>query len=163
MGALVRTLGITALFLSALLSGCIFSEASDGPIDAEEVSYPPIWDRHTLEWETDGSYSLVLEKGPYSPLDVQEAMIEVDTSSVWETGPSSAEVHLSYWLPNNTMDGAQVPVIAVISPYFSYGPQGSESTPTNVVGAARGEFIFENFVPHGYAFAQVAVLSLIHI
>ena len=61
MGALVRTLGITALFLSALLSGCIFSEASDGPIDAEEVSYPPIWDRHTLEWETDGSYSLVLE------------------------------------------------------------------------------------------------------
>ena len=122
MGALVRTLGITALFLSALLSGCIFSEASDGPIDAEEVSYPPIWDRHTLEWETDGSYSLVLEKGPYSPLDVQEAMIEVDTSSVWETGPSSAEVHLSYWLPNNTMDGAQVPVIAVISPYFSYGP-----------------------------------------
>jgi len=27
------------------------------------------------------------------------------------------------------------------------------------VGAGRGEFIFENFVPHGYAFAQVAVFG----
>ena len=47
----------------------------------------------------------------------------------------------------------------MISPYFSYGPQGAESTPTNVVGAARGQFIFDNFLPHGYAFAQVAVFG----
>ena len=104
-------------------------------------------------------HSLVLEPGPYTSLPVQETLIPVDTSSVWETGPSSAEVHLSYWLPNNTEIGDKVPVIAVISPYFSYGTQGSESTPTNVVGAGRGEFIFENFLPHGYAFAQVAVFG----
>ena len=79
---MVRTLGITALFLSALLSGCIFSEASDGPIDAEEVSYPPIWDRHTLEWETDGSYSLVLEKGPYSPLAVSYTHLTLPTKRI---------------------------------------------------------------------------------
>ena len=48
----------------------------------------------------------------------------------------------------------QVPVIAVIS---SYGTQGDESTPINIVSVGRGEFIFENFIPHGYAFAQVAV------
>ena len=77
-------------------------------------------------------------------MEVKEARITVDTSEVWENGPDSSEVHLSYWLPNNTLDGARVPVIAVISPYFSYGPQGSESTPTNVIGAARGEFIFDN-------------------
>ena len=147
MSGLVRTFGITALFLSALLSGCIFSEESDGPTGEEEASYPPIWDRHTLEWETDGSYSRVLEKGPYSPMEVQEAMIEVDTSSVWETGPASSEVHLSYWLPNNTVDGSQVPVIAVVSPYFSYGQQGSESTPTNVVGAARGCLLYTSPSP----------------
>ena len=78
---------------------------------------------------------------------------------MWETGPSSAEVHLSYWLPSNTADGDKVPVIAVISPYFSYGSPGDESTPTNIIGGGRGEFIFENFVPHGYAFAQVAVFG----
>ena len=147
------------LFLSALLSGCIFSDKPEESSATDETQYPPIWDRHTLEWDTTGSYSLLLEPGPHSALEVQEAFIDVDTSEVWETGPAQSTVHLSYWLPNNTVDGEQVPVIAVISPYFSYGTQGSESSPTNVVGAARGEFIFENFVPHGYAFAQVAVFG----
>tara|TARA_B100001094_G_scaffold326787_1_gene383621 strand:+ start:253 stop:2052 length:1800 start_codon:yes stop_codon:yes gene_type:complete len=149
--------GMALLFILAAFSGCLGSE--EPPSQESPDSYPSIWDRHTLEWNTTGTYSLVLEPGPYVALDVQETLIPVDTSSVWETGPSSAEVHLSYWLPNNTEIGDKVPVIAVISPYFSYGPQGSESTPTNVIGAGRGEFIFENFVPHGYAFAQVAVFG----
>ena len=147
------SVAVVALLLSCALSGCI---GSDGD---SENSYPSIWERGDLEWDTSGSFSRVLETGPYYALDVQEAMIEVDTSSVWETGPSSAEVHLSYWLPSNTEDGDKVPVIAVISPYFSYGSPGDESTPTSIVGAGRGEFIFENFVPHGYAFAQVAVFG----
>lgn len=147
------SVAVVALLLSCALSGCI---GSDGD---SENSYPSIWERGDLEWDTSGSFSRVLETGPYYALDVQEAMIEVDTSSVWETGPTSAEVHLSYWLPSNTEDGDKVPVIAVISPYFSYGSPGDESTPTSIVGAGRGEFIFENFVPHGYAFAQVAVFG----
>ena len=147
------SVAVVALLLSCALSGCI------GSNDNTENSYPSIWERGDLEWDTSGSFSRVLETGPYYALDVQEAMIEVDTSSVWETGPSSAEVHLSYWLPSNTEAGDKVPVIAVISPYFSYGSPGDESTPTSIVGAGRGEFIFENFVPHGYAFAQVAVFG----
>ena len=148
---------VIVLLLNISIVGC-FGEQETSVLE-DQLIYPEIWDRHTLEWNTTGTYSLVLEPGPYTPLPVQETMIQVDTSSVWETGPSTAEVHLSYWLPNNTELGTKVPVIAVISPYFSYGTQGSESTPTNVVGAGRGEFIFENFVPHGYAFAQVAVFG----
>ncbi len=148
---------LTLLILGASFSGC-FGKA-DSTEENIPISYPSIWDRHLLDWNSTGSYSLVLEPGPHTALPVQEALIPVDTSEVWETGPSSAEVHLSYWLPNNTEIGEKVPVIAVISPYFSYGLQGSESTPTNVVSAGRGEFIFENFVPHGYAFAQVAVFG----
>ena len=159
MGNLVRPVGIVAVFLSALLSGCIFSDEPKTQSDMDQTQYPSIWDRHTMEWDTSGSYSLLLEPGPHSALEVQEAFIDVDTSEVWETGPAQSTVHLSYWLPSNTLEGDKVPVIAVISPYFSYGTQGSESSPTNVVGAARGEFIFENFVPHGYAFAQVAVFG----
>ena len=149
----VVSVAIVALVLSGLLSGCLGRE---GDVDN---SYPSIWDRSDLDWDTSGTFSRVLESGPFYALEVQEVMIEVDTSSVWETGPSSAEVHLSYWLPSNTADGEKVPVIAVISPYFSYGSPGDESTPTSIVGAGRGEFIFENFVPHGYAFAQVAVFG----
>ncbi len=148
---------LTLLLLGASFSGCFGKE--DSPSENISTSYPSIYDRHLLEWNSTGSYSLVLEPGPHTALPVQEALIPVDTSQVWETGPASAEVHLSYWLPSNTEIGDKVPVIAVISPYFSYGVQGSESTPTNVVSAGRGEFIFENFVPHGYAFAQVAVFG----
>jgi len=149
----VVSVAIVALVLSGLLSGCLGREGD------VSNSYPSIWDRSDLDWDTSGTFSRVLESGPFYALEVQEVMIEVDTSSVWETGPSSAEVHLSYWLPSNTADGEKVPVIAVISPYFSYGSPGDESTPTSIVGAGRGEFIFENFVPHGYAFAQVAVFG----
>ena len=28
-----------------------------------------------------------------------------------------------------------------------------------MVGGGRGEFIYDNFIPHGYAFAQVAVFA----
>ena len=155
----LHALSIALIFILVSLSGCIF--ANDSSVDkiTEETIYPSIYDRHTLEWKDNHTFSYTLEQGPYFALDVQEAFIEVDTSEVWETGPDTSTVHLSYWLPSNTLDGEQVPVIAVISPYFSYGTQGDESTPTNIVSAGRGEFIFENFVPHGYAFAQVAVFG----
>jgi hypothetical protein len=153
----ITTTLITLLMFGTILSGCFGKEAI--PILEEEDSYPIIWDRHLLEWNMSHSHTFVLNQGPYTALDVQEATIEVDTSGVWEGGPSSAEVHLSYWLPSNTEIGEKVPVISVISPYFSFGQPGSESTPTNVVGGGRGEFIYDNFVPHGYAFAQVAVFA----
>ena len=128
--------------------------------DEDEVDYyPNLNDRHKLNWDMSHSFSRVLDAGPHYALDVQEATFTVDTSDVWETGPSESDVHLSYWLPSNTLEGEKVPVIAIISPYFSYGQPGDESGHTGIVSAGRGEFIYENFVPHGYALAQVAVFG----
>ena len=155
----LHALSIALIFVLVSMSGCIFSDSSSTDKIPDEGEYPSIYDRNTLTWQDNHTFSYTLERGPYYSLDVQEAFIEVDTSEIWETGPDTSEVHLSYWLPSNTLEGEQVPVIAVISPYFSYGTQGDESTPTNIVSAGRGEFIFENFVPHGYAFAQVAVFG----
>jgi hypothetical protein len=149
---------LAALLLFLPLSGCFGNDVVEQQEDPTSL-YPSIWDRHTLTWNWTGTYAHVLEPGPHEALPVQEAVIEVDTTGTWEGGPNSAEVHLSYWLPSNTEEGEQVPVIAVVSPYFDYGQPGSESTPTNVVGAGRGEFIYDNFVPHGYALAQVAVFA----
>ena len=140
------------------LSGC-FSPSNDSAENGIESIYPDIYDRHELQWDWDGSYAMVLEPGPHEALDVQEATITVDTTGTWVGGPNSADVHLSYWLPSNTQAGEKVPVIAVISPYFSYGQPGDESNPTNIVAAGRGEFIYDNFIPHGYALAQVAVFA----
>ena len=155
----LHALSIALIFVLVSMSGCIFSDSSSTDKIPDGGEYPSIYDRNTLAWQDNHTFSYTLERGPYYSLDVQEAFIEVDTSEIWETGPDTSEVHLSYWLPSNTLEGEQVPVIAVISPYFSYGTQGDESTPTNIVSAGRGEFIFENFVPHGYAFAQVAVFG----
>ncbi len=155
----LHAFSIALIFILVNMSGCIFSNNSTTDEISEKVTYPSIYDRHTLTWQDNHTFSYILEQGPHYALDVQEAFIEVDTSEIWETGPETSEVHLSYWLPSNTLDGEQVPVIAVISPYYSYGAQGDESSPTNIVSAGRGEFIFENFVPHGYAFAQVAVFG----
>ena len=140
------------------LSGC-FSPSNDSTEIGIDSIYPDIYDRHELQWDWDGSYAMVLEPGPHESLDVQEATITVDTTGTWVGGPNSADVHLSYWLPSNTAAGEKVPVIAVVSPYFSYGQPGDESNPTNIVAAGRGEFIYDNFIPHGYALAQVAVFA----
>ncbi len=153
----MKAIALTILLVSN--SGCLFWTDQEKESIPNEIKYPEIWERHTLLWNMTHSYSFVLEPGPNYALDVQEAFIDVDTSDVWETGPEQSTVHISFWLPNNTLDGERVPVIAVVSPYFSYGQPGTESPPTNVVGGGRGEFIFDNFIPHGYAFAQVAVFG----
>jgi len=148
---------LIALLLMASLTGCFGAEESASKTSNE--MYPSIWDRHSLDWNVSHTHSFLLNPGPHHALDVQETTIQVDTTGVWEGGPNSADVHLSYWLPSNTQEGEKVPIIAVVSPYFSYGQPGSESSPTNVVGGGRGEFIYDNFIPHGYAFAQVAVFA----
>jgi len=153
----LRAILLTFIVLLTSSSGCFGKDEKIENID--QTTYPSIWDRHALEWNTSHTHSFLLEKGPHTALDVQEAFIDIDTTGVWEGGPQSATVHLSYWLPSNTEEGDQVPVISVISPYFSYGQPGDESSPTNVVGGGRGEFIYDNFIPHGYAFAQVAVFA----
>ena len=155
------TMATVLVFLSSSIL-VYLSEDEDGFLtNNQSYYYPDLFDRHKFEWNMNGTHSYVLEEGPYESLEVQEAFINVDTSAVWETGPSDAVVHLSYWLPSNTINAEKVPVIAVVSPYFDYGgPDGGASTPTNIVSAGRGEFIYENFVPWGYAFAQVAVLAL---
>ena len=130
--------------LLAATSGCLSSITDDGAPDGSDVSYPSIWERHTLDWRTNHTFSFLLEPGPHESLDVQEAFIEVDTSEVWDVGPEVSTVHLSYWLPSNTLEGETVPVFAVMSPYFSYGQPADESTPTNVVSSGRGDFIFHN-------------------
>ena len=157
MPSRAATLAVAALLLAA--TGAAYLHYRD---DADEAPYwPSLYDRHDLAWNTSGSHSMVLAPGPFSTLGVQEAFVPVDLppgegGAVW-TG-NDPVVHLSYWLPSNTLSGARVPVIAIVSPYFDFGAP-NPSSPTDVVGVGRGEFIFENFVPHGYAFAQVAVFG----
>ena len=60
---------VVLLLLSCGLSGCM------GSSDKEERPYPSIWDRSDFEWDTSGTFSRVLEAGPYYALEVKEAMV----------------------------------------------------------------------------------------
>ena len=109
------------IIVAVSMSGCLFSSDDRTSSTDANDSYVSIFDRHTLEWKNNHTFSYTLEEGPYFALDVEEVDIDVDTSDIWETGPATSSVHLSYWLPSNTLEGENVPVIAIISPYFSYG------------------------------------------
>mgnify|MGYP003330092795 FL=1 len=105
---------LVALIILVPLTGCFSGDDAIASEQTSQEAYPNIYDRKNLDWEWNGSYSMVLEKGPYTALEVQEAFIEVDTSEIWETGPPTSDVHLSYWLPSNTELGEKVPVIAIV-------------------------------------------------
>jgi hypothetical protein len=89
---------LASLFIILPMSGC-FGESESAEIEQEMPYYPDINERQYLDWEWNGTYAMVLEKGPYTALDVQEATFEVDTSDIWETGPPTSNVHLSYYPP----------------------------------------------------------------
>ena len=82
----LQPLVLSLLMVMSSVSGCLSGAVGDGSVDGE-VTYPSIWDRHTLEWQTNGTMSYLLEPGPHTALEVQEAFIEVDTSEVWDVGP----------------------------------------------------------------------------
>ena len=68
----------------------------------------------------------------------------------------NGKVSLAVWIPD-VPEGTTVPVIAEFGPYFD---EASVSTPgIEEAGTWLGEMIIEQIVPHGYAFAQVAVMG----
>ena len=104
MTSRLSALSIGFMFILVSMSGCIFSSDEKVVNSSQDITYPSIYERHTLSWQDNHTFSYTLEEGPHYALEVQEAFIEVDTSNVWETGPSTSDVHLSYWLPSNILE-----------------------------------------------------------
>ena len=128
---------LIALLLIASLTGCFGAEESASKTSNE--MYPSIWDRHSLDWNVSHTHSFLLDSGPHHALDVQETTIQVDTTGVWEGGPNSADVHLSYWLPSNTEDGEKVPIIAVVEAAIAVGVFGSQHRHLAEADKSRGD------------------------
>ena len=104
MGRYIYAFAISVIIATSSISGCILT-TKQVPVDESlEIIYPSIYDRQNLQFQNNHTFSYTLEKGKYHALEVQETYIQVDTSEIWETGPETADVHLSYWLPNNTLD-----------------------------------------------------------
>lgn len=132
---------LLALFVLVLplLAGCIQEEPQ---IQAASVTagkpYP-----FDAVFEDDGTWSRVLVPGPYEILDAEV----VDMPSF-----DGTRINMGVFRPD-VPEGVKVPVLIDAGPYYLDGDAGSASPDTQRLGG----FLIENFVPHGYAVAQVSV------
>jgi hypothetical protein len=157
---------IILVMMSATLSGCLSDDSADDNGSGSYISYPDPWDRANLIYDNSDVFSRVTINGTYNTSAPQSIYVSVPTITAADGGAGvtgGAEVHLGLWLPEidgcdftagNISEECKVPVLADVGPYYDDGDV-SATTPADRLG----RFLIENYVPHGYAVAQVSVFG----
>ncbi|MHB8634779.1 MAG: CocE/NonD family hydrolase [Thermoplasmatota archaeon] len=128
-----------------------------------------VQDRASEPFQVNTYFSHTLQPGPYGIKPGEAHLVPVTLPLT--DGPANEAVapvvSLGLFLPEGMPAGSKVPVIADIGPY--YAPAHPSAAVAAVVGASDtvvtqpalrlGKFLTDNFVPHGYAVAQVSVLG----
>lgn len=151
----------------AIFAGCA------APAEPEATSTtPPTQQPYTapervaLPFNVTGAWSQTLVKGTYGILPAQSVFVSVNLPPT-ELGasvlaPEGPQAHLGLFLPD-VPGGTKVPVIVDAGPYYSASnsqlPQNEGDTVATEPANRLGRFLIENFVPHGYAVAQVSVMG----
>jgi len=156
---------IILVMLLPISSGC-FGESNESEV-IEDEGYPSVWDRYDREYQMDDVFSRVTINGTYEVDEVRSVYIEVDIpvshGGCATNVPTDCLVHLGLWLPviegcdwdaENLTEECKVPAIAEIGPYYNDGDVDA-LTPADRLG----RFLIDNYVPHGYAVAQVSVFG----
>lgn len=150
---------ILFLLIAAVWSG---GGATDGEDRLFHWSEVPLHDRHTMALNYSGLRSQLPEAGPYSFTGPSEHYVEVTLpASEQDAGyPEPAVMHVALWMPD-VPEGETVPVIATIHPYYDFGTEvaGGDSNPNTIPDAGVGAWVLEQFVPHGYALAQISTFG----
>jgi predicted acyl esterase len=148
------------VLLAAAVSGCLSNgPAKVAPTDDDlprfgSVPFVPVRERSAVPFRTDGDFSYVLENGSLKILPALSVFVDVPVPL--GNGLPTQKVHMGVFLPE-VPEGTKMPVIADVGPYYGEGLLGDvhATRPANRLG----RFLIENFVPHGYAVAQVSVLG----
>ena len=154
---------LSAIVVVGLRVSMIFTTSLQSQIVGDNSGdYPPIWERYMTDFVTDDSHSYVLENGSFTGPDGESLwsgthhFVEFELPLEEGGAAPNGKVSLAVWIPM-VPNGTTVPVIAEFGPYFD---EASVSTPSiEEPGTWLGEMIIEQIVPHGYAFAQVAVMG----
>ncbi len=162
--ALGATIGVVILFIvlaSVWGSGAV-QNSDDAKYSWWEV---PLQDRHKMDLDFTGSRSQLPVNGTYNWTGPTEHFVEVDLpASEQDAGyPGPALMHVALWMPN-VPEGEEVPVIATVHPYYDFGGEGApgagdDSNPNTVPDAGVGAWVLDQFVPHGFAFAQISTFG----
>jgi len=151
---------VLMLILSTLWTAAGPSIAGEGD---EEWWNTPVNQRHKMDLNMTGLRSQLPEAGPYTWSGPTEHFVEVDLPpSEQDVGyPGPALMHIALWMPD-VEPGTKVPVIATIHPYYDFGGEGvagDDSNPNTIPDAGVGAWVLDQFVPHGYALAQVSTFG----
>ncbi|MFO1536084.1 MAG: CocE/NonD family hydrolase, partial [Thermoplasmatota archaeon] len=155
---------LALLTLGTALSGCMSGKPADSATGPQGVLHR-VQDRYDVPFNVTGYYSRVLVPGGFAiklPLSVYvdvalplaSAGAAVLNVPVGGQGLDPPHVHLGLFLPD-VPAGTKVPVIADVGPYYG----DSDAAATDPHTHRLGGFLIENFVPKGYAVAQVSVFG----
>ena len=160
-GAGVAAVGVVSMLILSTLWTAAGPSITNGGSD--DWWNTPVHERHTMDLNMTGIRSQLPEQGPYSWTGPTEHFVEVDLpASEQDVGyPGSALMHIALWMPD-VPNGTAVPVIATVHPYYDFGGEGivgDDSNPNTVPDAGVGAWVLDQFVPHGYAMAQISTFG----
>ena len=80
--------------------------------------------------------------------------------------PEPDVMHVALWLPD-VAEGVKVPVIMTIHPYYDFGGEGmpgvgEDSNPNTIPDRGVGEWVYNNFISHGYALRKPPLLERVN-
>lgn len=173
----IATVLLVALLVAVTVAGCAGNsrKAPESTTPAPGVARTAV-ERVQLPFNVNGTWSYTLVEGPYSALAGLGVFVNVALPRT-EGGaavfaPEGPRAHLGLFLPNmpgcdwtaNTLpETCKIPVIADVGPYYSTStsllPQNEGDTIATEPANRLGRFLIDNFVPHGYAVAQVSVMG----
>ena len=159
------TVAVCIVFLFLSMS---FGEAlsdNEGVVNTDEWWEVPLNERHKMELPMNTSRAQLPIEGKYGYEDYQEHFISVDLpASEQDAGyPEEAKMHLALWLPD-VEEGVKVPVIMTIHPYYDFGGEGmpgvgGDSGPNTALDGGVGKWVYDEFVPQGYALVQASTFG----
>ena len=161
-------LGVTisaVIVIGLLVGSTIWSATGPEGVSKSENEWwkTPVNERHAMELNMTGWRSQLPVEDLYSWTGPEEFYVEVELPlSEQDVGyPGPALMHVSLWKPV-VQNGTKVPVIATIHPYYDFGGEGiagEDSNPNTVPDAGVGLWVLEEFVPQGYALAQISTFG----
>ena len=149
-----QALLISFIFLA---SGCLNSSSLDhNDISGYEWWEVPLEKRYLMDLDFSSWRSTLPEKGVYNWSGPSEYFVEVDLPiEERDAGyPEDPLMHVALWMPD-VPPGTLVPVIATIHPYYEF----AGSNPNTIPDLGIGQWVLEEFVPHGYALAQISTFG----
>ncbi len=165
--AMGGVIGVIIVFtiLSIVAFSPMLIEEENVLMDLDDWRNVDLKDRHQLDLNLSSWRSQIPEDGPYDILPMTEHFVSVDLpASEQDAGyPEEPVMHVALWLPDVEFDeGKTVPVIATIHPYYDFGGEGivgDDANPNTIPDLGVGKWIFEEFISHGYALAQISTFG----